>query len=308
MAQRLDFFVFEKLQWNVILGRPFLHDTGTLDIHQSRLRQVEIAPNPTSAVRCVGQAGECVQCWLDGEPAWALPDTGADINLISLTFAQALGFNEGKGKHIDCGNRIDVELAGGFTVTTEGTIQFSVSFSSPKERNPIVYELVESSNKRILSHENREIQPNSQFRETFHVLAGLEHEVILGETLLTTVDVYQRHTDNFSSSEKQEPEYVAIARVKKGGEGKKGCARPLDAERKFHDEYSLETDRHLEEKEAIEGKLTRGYISDNQARVKLDQNDRQHVLWVMNNEVPMKLYCPGFYEKIVPQELAQHTD
>jgi hypothetical protein len=304
MAQRVKFFVFDKLQCNVILGRDFLRATRTLDLHQHRLRHIESAPDVPPAVRSVGQVKERVQCWLDGRPVWTLPDTGAAINLISSTFARVLGYSEEKGKPIDSGNRIDVELANGSTVSTVGTIQLSVSFFPPKESNSIVYELVESSYEKTITHEKTEIQRNSQILETFHVLAKVNPKVILGETLLTTVDAYHQHTTNFGLSRRRERAGVAIFRVKKGGEGKKGSTLPLDPKQKFMDDFSLEHDRHLKRKESIEESQQRGSISDDQARVKIVENDRNHFRWFRNNHELLKRFYPGFYERNVPQMIA----
>jgi hypothetical protein len=253
---------------------------------------------------------------LDGEPVWALPDTGADVNLISLTFARALGYDDGQGKLIDCENRIDLEVADGSTVTTEGIIPISVSFFSPEESNATVYELVESSNKEATADEKTDIQRNSQIREAFHVLAGLRYKAILGETLLATVDVYNQHTTKFGPllgrecagiaifRRKKTGEGKTIFRRKKTGEGKTGSTLPLSPEQKFMDEFSLEHDRHLKKKEDIEEKHRRGSISDEQAQVKILQADQEHLQWLRTFRELLDRYYPGYYERNVPQEIA----
>ncbi|PMD66986.1 uncharacterized protein K444DRAFT_658166 [Hyaloscypha bicolor E] len=303
MAQPVKFFVFDRLQCDVLLGRPFLRATQTLDLYQHRLRHIEGASDVPLAVRSIGQGEERVQCWLDGEPVWTLPDTGADVNLISSTFAQALGYDDGKGKPIDCGNRIDLEVADGSTVTTEGIIQLSVPFS-PKESNSTIYELVESSSKEATAVEKTDIQRNSQIRETFHVLATLRYEAILGETLLATVDVYNQHTAKFSLVLGQECAGIAIFRRKKTGEGKTGSTLPLSPEQKFMDEFSLEYDRHLKEKGDIEERQRRGSISDEQAQVRILQADQEHLQWLRKFRELLERYYPGYYERNVPQEIA----
>jgi len=304
MAQPVKFFVFDRLQCDVLLGRPFLRATQTLDLYQHRLRHIEGASDVPLAVRSIGQVEEGVQCWLDGEPVWALPDTGADVNLISSTFARALGYGDGKGKPIDCENRFDLEFADGSTVTTEGIIQLSVSFFSPKESNSTVYELVESFNKEATADEKTDIQRNSQIRETFHVLAGLRYEAILGETLLATVDVYSQHTTKFGPLLGRECAGIAIFRRKKTGEGKTGSTLPLSPEQKFMDEFSLEHDRHLKEKEDIEERQRRGSISDEQTQVNILQADQEHFQWLRTFRELLDRYYPGYYERNVPQEIA----
>jgi hypothetical protein len=304
MAQPVKFFVFDRLQCDVLLGRPFLRTTQTLDLYQHRLRHIEGASDVPLAVRSIGQVEEGVQCWLDGEPVWALPDTGADVNLISSTFAGVLGYGDGKEKPIDCENRFHLEFADGSTVTTEGIIQLSVSFFSPKESNSTVYELVESSNKEATADEKTDIQRNSQIRETFHVLAMLRYKVILGETLLATVDVYNQHTTKFGPLLGRECAGIAIFRRKKTGEGKTGSTLPLSPEQKFMDEFSLEHDHHLKKKEDIEEKQRRGSISDEQAQVKILQADQEHLQWLRTFRELLDRYYPGYYERNVPQEIA----
>lgn len=303
MPQILKFFVFDNLKCNVLLGRPFLRATQTLDLYQHRLRHMEGAPDVQLAVRSVGLVKERVQCWLDGKPVWTLPDTGADINLISSTFARELGYNEGKEKPIDCGNQVDVELADGSTVKTKGTVILSVSFFPSKESNSTVYELVESSHKKTITHEKTGIQQNSQIRETFHVLENLKYKVILGETLLTTIDAYNQHTTKFSLSWRRKRASIAIFRRKKAAEGGKSCALPLTPKQKFMDEFSLESDRHLNEKENIEASLRQGSISEDQARVRICQAGRDHLQWLRDSRELLERHYPGYYERNVPQEI-----
>ncbi|KAE9375348.1 hypothetical protein N431DRAFT_402782 [Stipitochalara longipes BDJ] len=305
MAQSVKFFVFDKLQCDVLLGRPFLRATQTLDLHQHRLRQIEGVSDTTLAVRSVGHAEERVQCWLDGKPVRTLPDTGADLNLISPAFAREIGYDNKKGKSIDRGpqHQIDLEIADGSTVTTEGAIQVSISFASPKESNSTVYELIESSEKRTSTSKRTEIQGNYQIRETFYVLAELNYEVILGETLLATVDAYTQHTTKFSLLSGGIHSCVAIFRRKKAGEGKTDPTLPLTAEQKFVDEFSLEDDRYRKEKENIEERQKRGAISDEQAKVKNFQADQDHLQWLKNSRDLLQRYYPGYYERNVLQEI-----
>ncbi|KAN0113071.1 hypothetical protein V8E51_006022 [Hyaloscypha variabilis] len=305
MARPVEFFVFDKLQCDVLVGRPFLRATQTLDLHQHRLRHIESASHVPLAVRSIGQTEERVQCWLDGNPVPTLPDTGADMNLISLEFAREIGYDDRNGKGIDREpqHRIDLEIADGSTVTTEGAIQVLISFASPKESSSTVYELVESSEKKPTTDEKAEIQGNCQIRETFYVLEELKYQVILGETLLATVDAYTHHTTTFSLLSGGLQACVAIFRRKKVGEGKTGSTLPLSAEQKFVDEFSLEDDRHRKLKEKIEEEQRRGAISDEDAKTKNFQADQEHLQWLRKSRDHLQRFYPGYYERNVPQEL-----
>jgi len=286
---RETFYILAGLRYKAILGEPLL-----------------------VTARSIEQVEEGIQCWLDGEPILALPDTGADVNLISSTFARALGYralgyralyySDGKGISIDYENRIEFEVADGSTRTTEGIIQLSVSFFSPEESNSTVYELVD--NKEATVDEKTDIQRNSQIRETFHVVAGLRYKAILGETLLATFDVYNQRTTKFGPLLGRECAGIAIFRRKKTGEGKTGSTLPLSPEQKFMDEFSLEYDRHLKEKEDIEAREGRGTISDELAQVKILQADQEHLQWLRSFRELLDSYYPGYYERNVPQEIA----
>jgi hypothetical protein len=60
MAQPVKFFVFDRLQCDVLLGQPFLRATQTLDLYQHRLRHIEGASDVPLAVRSVGQVTRLV--------------------------------------------------------------------------------------------------------------------------------------------------------------------------------------------------------------------------------------------------------
>ena len=136
------------------------------------------------------------------------------------------------------------------------------------------------------------------------MLAGLRYKAILGETLLATFDVYNQHTTKFGPLLGRECAGIAIFRRKKTGEGKTGSTLPLSPEQKFMDEFSLEYDRHLKEKEDIEERQRRGSISDEQAQVKILQADQEHLQWLRTFRELLDRYYPGYYERNVPQEIA----
>jgi hypothetical protein len=92
-----EFFVFKKLKCDILIGRAFLRGTGTLDKHQHRLKDLETRAQSIPVINSTGQTGENLNCWFDGVPRNAIPDTGADRNLLSLQFAKTLGYRSGRG-------------------------------------------------------------------------------------------------------------------------------------------------------------------------------------------------------------------
>lgn len=79
MSQTVSFYVFPKLFRDVIIGRQFLRNSHTLDLHTKRLQDAaaNYCQDGTVAVKSVGHIQEHIKCWLDGIQVETLPDTGA---------------------------------------------------------------------------------------------------------------------------------------------------------------------------------------------------------------------------------------
>ncbi|RFU33051.1 hypothetical protein B7463_g3288, partial [Scytalidium lignicola] len=291
MTQPVQFFVFEKLQCEVLFGREFLRATQTLDIYQHRLRSIESTITASAAVRSISHVGECLKCWLDGIPVRSLPDTGANVNLISSEFAEILDYHNGPGgKTIQVGEQVWIEFADCSTARIEGTIQLTVSFCPPKETNGVL-KLIESSGSSANKTPARGIkalQSNINIIEPFHIIKDLSYDVILGETILTTVDAYNQHSSGFSTPEKRKEGCIAIARKKKPGEGTQHPKTLRNPEQKFRDKFSLEYDRYQREKESHEDERLHGRISDKEAQIKCSQTDQNHLEWLRMHREPLE--------------------
>jgi hypothetical protein len=322
MDQQVEFFVFEKLQCQVLFGRQFLRSTHTLDLYQHRLRVADSFPSVPLAVRSVGQVEERVHCWLDGEPVSLLADTGSDFNLISLNLAHRLGYGNGpdmwtstfpgslgsrkKGerKIIHYGDEIAIEFADCSTVMTDGSIQLTVSFCAPEKSSSAVYKLVAPSRGGGSTHGEELVHQGSKIIDTFYIVEHLDYDAILGETLLATVDAYNRHQARFHASVVTERSCISIARKKRAKEGKTSLRLPLTRQQKFMDDFDLEYDRHSIEKDDIEKEIRQGLISEEQAKIKTYHADQYHLQWLHSNREHLDEYYPGYYEKHIPQEIA----
>ncbi|KAE9376061.1 hypothetical protein N431DRAFT_334812 [Stipitochalara longipes BDJ] len=305
MDQQVEFFVFKKLQCQVLFGRQFLRSTHTLDLYQHRLRVADSFPSAPLAVRSVGQVEERVHCWLDGEPVSSLADTGSDFNLISLNLAHSLGSRtKSEGKIINYGDEIAIEFADCSTVMTDGSIQLTVSFCAPETSSSAVYKLVAPSRGGGSTHGEELVHQRSKIIDTFYIVEHLDYDAILGETLLATVDIYNRHQARFHASVVTERSCISIARKKRAKEGKTSLRLPLTQQQKFMDDFDLEYDRHSIEKDDIEKEMRQGLISEEQAKIKIYHADQYHLQWLHSNREHLDEYYPGYYEKHVPQEIA----
>lgn len=305
MPQVIQFFVFKRLLCDIVVGREFLRATRTLDMYQNRLKEVQGSIENLPAIRSVGRVEEHIKCWIDGTPFLSFPDTGADINVISAGFAKQLGYKNGAAeKPIDSTERHWVELADCSSVRTEGTVHLVISFCPPSECHPSLHRIVESSDQIVSTAETGLIGKKSSIVEPFHIVNNLEFDLILGETLLATVDAYTQHDGNFEPSDARETSWIAIFKRKARGEGKSHASIPLTPEQKFKDDFSVEEDRYTREKEDVEDKERRGLISTEEARIMNFQACQRHTQWLTEHRGLLDIYHPGYYDRVVPQDIA----
>ena len=321
MTQVVKFFVFDKFLRNVVLGRGFLRATQTLDIYQERLLELDAMPAATAVVRSMGPGIEYVQCWLDGTPLWSLPDTGSEINLISSDYAEKLGYNLDIDEwHINNEERMLVEFADCSTIMTNGTINLEVSFCAPNFSDSFARRLIDPScapaTKGRTSKAQRfaqpgiapdpkieAIAPTPRIIETFHVIGNLQYDVILGETLLATVDAYNQYNENFRVREGRPASLIAVGRKKKTGEGSGKKRAVLTEEQQFNNDFSNECDRYEKDTQEIEDGQLCGTIPEEMVSVRKDQVRQTRLAWLREHRELLERFHPGYYEKMVPQEM-----
>lgn len=106
--------------------------TQTLDKYPERLRETKRPNGSKFSVMSAGNAGEQFFCWLNDVPCSSLPDTGSDVNLISLGFAKTLGYyNEEGGKLINIEDPITVVWADCSENSLSGSVEIVVTFNKP---------------------------------------------------------------------------------------------------------------------------------------------------------------------------------
>lgn len=115
------FLIFEKFVWPVIMGRPFLRSTMTLDLCQRQLLNRSLEVHVVPIIAFLRGEEETLKFWLDGEELASTPDTGLEVNVMSYDFAiQRLEEDDIK----------QVRFADGSLQEVEGKVSEPVSFGN----------------------------------------------------------------------------------------------------------------------------------------------------------------------------------
>ncbi|PVH68596.1 hypothetical protein DL98DRAFT_630179 [Cadophora sp. DSE1049] len=322
----INFIVFPQLVSRVILGFEFLYSTQTLSKHRHRLKDIEADADDATRVefplvRSVGKKGgvtASVQCWLNGNPIHSLPDTGADLNLISEKFAASLVSHSAgsAGEHIDHLETTTIQFADCSTITTSGTVRLTVSFHEPAQCLPVTHELLERSSFGSSQPDPGCVPTNSRIIETFHIVPDLEENVILCETLLAAVDAFNQHRGNFVSSKRNEFSCISVGKEKKGKERKPGGKRgkdrktvvrtniPEDSSARFDDCYNNANDCYENKLAKIDEGVLYGEIDESLAPALKDQAYELFLSWARQNRIRFDRFRPGFYEQKFGQEIS----
>jgi hypothetical protein len=167
---RLNFYLLPKVVTPLIMGMSFLADKKILSENRHLLRprkvkrrgpyQVSLLNNPKRRLRCIAQS----------EPASGNPDTGSEIDLMSLSYVTKRGFELEKIENEDA----EVVFADGSSATLAGkvTISLIVCSNSPLEG-----------------------------KMSFYVLEDLTCDILFGEEFLHSNEIFQKHQTAFSTIE-----------------------------------------------------------------------------------------------------------
>ena len=296
-----EFLVFPRLACKVIFGNGFLTSTKTLSKHRYRLKDVEAA-HTTPVIRSVGSTGlTTVECWLDEIPIHSLPDTGADLNLISANLAASIAARRvNQSTEINDSEVTTIEFADCSTVTTRGTIRLTISFHEPTKCLNSTHELVTTALAASSHPERGQVPRNSRIMETFHIVEGLEQQVILCETLLATIDAFNQHRRNFALPTARDTfKCIAVGKEKKGKERKsKVQIGPLeDTAARLADDYNIASDIYQKAIDGVDEQLLYGQIGQEQGFALKDQAKQVFFTWARENKPRFDHFWPGFYEQ-----------
>ena len=287
------FFVIKNFAHSVVMGRTFLRETGTIDKFPYRLKDKLLQIHEIPVVASFGGQDEKLKFWLDGQELMSTPDTGSEINVMSLSFVKQRGFV------IKEDSIHQVRFADSSLQDVEGVVSVPVSFGNGSPPN-LLLKLVDPDPRSYSPAVARtgnapgDIDHRIEYGSTasiladFHVLAGLKVDIHFREDL-ATVNAFVRHSTDFdgtTSSLPESPSLATMGLVKRAGKvmcsvlGKQHTQNKiidLEQERDIAD--SKELDRYEREKVAI-GKL----VGDEKANAEL-RNERKRREYNESREV-----------------------
>ena len=203
-SYELKFFVIANCVYDVIIGDDFLQSTQTMSVFRNRLSWV---PRPRSAlhvrhVNSLGNPSLRIRGKLNERSISALPDSGAEPNMISFDYAKRRGWL----LHHLSGDRNLLQFPDGSLTETVGQVQLVWGFDRGEEsyaKIPVVLEVV---------------------RE-------LRFDVVLGQDFLEDTEAYTNHASCFHKASAKDHDlgfclviwYPGKPKKKAIGSGK--CAR-----------------------------------------------------------------------------------
>ncbi|PVH74914.1 hypothetical protein DL98DRAFT_575372 [Cadophora sp. DSE1049] len=311
----VEFFVFHQLITDVIVGAEFLTSTCTLTTYRLRLRHIsglETLQRVAPVIQSVGIPASSVSCWVDGIPILSLPDTGADLNLISRTFAasRAKDVKNSSAELLDHLNITTIQFADCSTTTTRGSLRLTVSFEEPSKCSESARRLVEPSSAYLPRTDLPPVPRNTKVAEIFHIVDNLDHDVILCETLLSTLDAFNRYEMNFVSSRRSTFNCISVGKAKKGKErGTASQMGPLpDTAARFTNDYNNASDSYEKESSKIDESFLYGAIPDEQVPARRARAYQVFLDWAGQNKARFDRFRPGFYEQKFPAENLDLSD
>ena len=166
-----EFQVLPKCVHDIILGSPFLRLTQTFTKFRHRVVKKLRGTSMRHRVCLTGSSQEMLSGWANGQSILALPDTGSDICLMSLRYAQERGY------HIDTDlkHRKLLEFVDGSTAETFGRVE---GFQWEFDRSDIHLHSPE-----------------------VHVLENLQTDLLLGYEFLEDCDAFGTHEELFTEAE-----------------------------------------------------------------------------------------------------------
>lgn len=191
LYQRL-FHVMKRPIHDVILGNSFLRLTETLTSYSHRLREKWISCSPLAyRLRLLGSPKDRINGSLNGLAVSASPDTGAQINVISRSLAERLGFIVLE----DEGHRTTLEFVNGSCGRTAGMVQ------------NVEWRFGDSGTG--LGH-----------KWDFHVLDGLTCDLVLGSDLLFATKAFEKFGECFQTIEDEKTD-AEVGLIKHRGRKKR---------------------------------------------------------------------------------------
>ena len=172
---KLKCHVVKRCIQDLVIGSPFLQLTETLTKCWSRITQV-FRRDGAFRIRLIGAPRQRLIGNMNGKPAVALPDTGADLSLASETYALESGWEIDRSPE----HCIPLEFADGSTGRTNGVVKnLSWEFSSSPARSHLT---------------------------DVYIYRDLECPLLLGYGFLRDSAAFEDHADSFERLDYKDPD------------------------------------------------------------------------------------------------------
>ena len=184
----LVFYVLRDCIFDVMIGGMFLYATGTMTDHRDRLSRI---PRPRSAlhtrvVNLCGTPSRTLNGILESEDCSALPDSGAEPNILAYEYVQRRGWllNMFPGPE---SYRL-LQFADGSTERTEGRLRLQWTFGQGWNV----------------------AGPDAEVTVTFDVLRGCPFDIIFGQEFLDETQAFTKHADSFQEVYRDQPSGINL--------------------------------------------------------------------------------------------------
>ena len=221
------FQVLESVISPVIMSAAFLERTETMTKYPKRLIERTLNAMQTPKVCALGRMRRRLHCSIDGQNAEALPDSGSDVDVMSLDYMLNRGliceasdeqviFADGRRKSVHgiCvvqlsigkdGRLVDNRPAVGMNTQRQ---EHSPRTSSPS--SPSSLSSSSSSDAGLKFLEGGPVRHVIESR--FYVLEGIDVDVLVGASSLESLKAFSHHQDAFFSPE-LESQFPALHRI-----------------------------------------------------------------------------------------------
>ncbi|KAI4863042.1 hypothetical protein F4820DRAFT_471943 [Hypoxylon rubiginosum] len=163
------FHIFRNLPVPLIMGLRFLQITETWTKYRDRLVEEVIPMIQSPRVYSIGKYQQCLTCKLDEHVGLANVDTGSDVNLVSVSFAETRNFDLDEEYH-------EVMLANGISVLTRGRIRVKFAVG-----------LVQDAANQTIDVE-------------FHIFADLSSDILIRQNTIQELKIFELHSKSLITS------------------------------------------------------------------------------------------------------------
>ncbi len=218
-VQRALFRVYDKLADGVamILGKPFLDATDTLTKYSNRLCERRWMPSGPPRILRVQPSKQHIRIYIDSLLTEACPDTGSELDLVSMRYAQDREFDilplgeddehyaqlaDGQIVNL-CGKAdIKVEVEDRSISVVHLNLESANDSVSQNDEGIQVDQLGEPIQDHSFNEEDNSQGPDDlpyQLRSsrTFYVFEGLSCDVLLGQAFLDSMNAFKDYPDIF---------------------------------------------------------------------------------------------------------------